>query len=94
MNFVMGGTERLTQGMSRRQEKIAKRNAEYNAFMLERRKMQLSVFQANFDIGMQLYEKYKDTMPPEEIELVEKEIAINKDLLEKLKDEVNQRTQA
>lgn len=73
--------------MTRRQEKIAKRNAEYKAFMKERRRMQLSVFQANFDIGMQLYEKSKDYLPPEEVLLIEEEIKKNRELLDKLKKE-------
>lgn len=73
--------------MSKRQEKIEARKAEQQAFIAERRKMQLAIFQANFDVGMQLYEANKDKMSPEEIELVEIEIQKNKDLLDKLKNE-------
>ena len=73
--------------MSKRQEKIEARKAEQQAFIAERRKMQLAIFQANFDVGMKLYEANKDKMSPEEIELVEIEIQKNKDLLDKLKNE-------
>jgi hypothetical protein len=73
--------------MSKRQEKIEARKAEQQAFIAERRKMQLAIFQANFDVGMQLYEANKDKMSPEEIELVEIEIKRNKELLDKLKEE-------
>lgn len=73
--------------MSKRQEKIEARKAEQQAFIAQRRKMQLAIFQANFDVGMKLYEANKDKMSPEEIELVEIEIQKNKDLLDKLKNE-------
>lgn len=73
--------------MSKRQEKIEQRRAEQQDFIAQRRKMQLAVFQANFDIGMKLYEDNKDKMSPEEIELIEIEIAKNKELLDKLKVE-------
>lgn len=75
--------------MSKRQEKIEARKSEQQAFIAERRKMQLAIFQANFDVGMQLYEANKDKMSPEEIELVEIEIQKNKDLLDKLKNEAS-----
>jgi cob(I)alamin adenosyltransferase len=80
--------------MSKRQEKIEARKAEQQAFIAERRKMQLAIFQANFDIGMKLYEDNKDKMSAEEIELVEVEIKRNQELLDKLKNEINQGTQA
>lgn len=64
--------------MSKTQDKRAQRKAEQQAFIAERRKMQLAIFQANFDVGMQLYEANKDKMSPEEIELVEIEIQKNK----------------
>lgn len=74
--------------MSKRQDKIETRKEEQKAFIAERRKMQLSVFQANFDIGMKLYEDNKDKMSAEEIELVEVEIKKNRELLDKLKAEI------
>jgi len=75
--------------MSKRQEKIEARKTEQQAFIAQRRKMQLAIFQANFDVGMKLYEDNKDKMSPEEIELVEIEIKRNKELLEKLKSETD-----
>lgn len=80
--------------MSKTQDKRAQRKAEQQAFIAERRKMQLAIFQANFDVGMQLYEANKDKMSPEEIELVEIEIQKNKELLEGLKSEIDKATQA
>jgi len=74
--------------MSKRQDKIEARKEEQKAFIAERRKMQLAVFQANFDIGMKLYEDNKDKMSAEEIELVEVEIKKNRELLDKLKAEI------
>lgn len=73
--------------MTRRQEKIAKRNAEYREFMFQRRTKQIAILQANFDVGMQLYEKGKETLPPEEIALIEEEIKKNEELLDNLKKE-------
>ena len=75
---------------TRRQEKIAKRNAEYREFMFQRRTRQLAILQTNFDIGMQLYEKGKDILPPEEIALIEEEIKKNKELLDSLKKEAEE----
>lgn len=80
--------------MSKTQDKRAQRKAEQQAFIAERRKMQLAIFQANFEVGMQLYLANKDKMSPEEIELVEIEIQKNKDLLDKLRSETNTGTEA
>jgi hypothetical protein len=80
--------------MSKRQEKIEERKAEQQAFIAQRRKMQLAIFQTNFNVGIQLYESNKDKMSPEEIRLVEIEIQKNLELLEKLKSEANTGTQA
>lgn len=74
--------------MSKRQEKIEERRAEQQEFIAQRRKMQLAIFQANFDIGMKIYEENKDKMSPEEIELVEIEIKKNRELLDKLKADI------
>jgi hypothetical protein len=80
--------------MSKTQDKRAQRKAEQQAFIAERRKMQLALFKANFDVGMRLYEANKDKMSPEEIALVEEEIKKNRELLEKVEREANPGTQA
>ncbi len=80
--------------MSKRQEKIEAAKAEQQAFIAQRRKMQLAIFQTNFNVGIQLYEANKDKMSPEEIQLVEIEIQKNLELLEKLKSEADTGTQA
>jgi late competence protein required for DNA uptake (superfamily II DNA/RNA helicase) len=73
--------------MSKKQEKIAKNKAEQAAFIRERRKMQLALFENNFETGMQFYLSVKDKMKPEEVAVIEAQIEENKALLEKLRDE-------
>lgn len=80
--------------MSKTQDKRAARKAEQQAFILERRKMQLAVFESNFKVGLEIYNANKDKMSQEEIDLVEIEIEKNKELLKQLQDEINQRTEA
>lgn len=73
--------------MSKRQEKIEARKAEQQAFIAQRRKMQLAIFQTNFEVGLQIYEANKDKMSQEEIALVEIEIENNRKLIEKIEKE-------
>lgn len=80
--------------MSKTQDKRAQRKAEQQAFILERRKMQLAIFESNFKVGLELYSANKDKMSQEEIDLVEIEIQKNKDLLESLKSEIDKAAQA
>lgn len=79
--------------MSKTQDKRAQRKAEQQAFILERRKMQLAIFESNFKVGLELYSANKDKMSQEEIDLVEIEIQKNKDLLESLKSEIDKAAQ-
>jgi len=74
--------------MSKKQEKINVRKAEQQSFIKERRKMQLAVFKANFEVGLRIYEENKDKMSQEEIDLVEIEIEKNKKLIADIEKDV------
>jgi hypothetical protein len=71
--------------MSKRQEKIAVRQAEQQEFLKERRQLQIAVFESNFNVGLNFYQENKDKMSDEEIALIEAEIESNRKLLEELK---------
>ena len=71
--------------MSKRQEKIATRQAEQQEFLKERRQLQIAVFESNFNVGLNFYQENKDKMSDEEIALIEAEIESNRKLLEELK---------
>ena len=80
--------------VSKTQAKRAKRAAERDVFIAQRRAMQLAIFERNFEVGLSLYEAQKDSLSPEEIEAIEAQIAENKALIQKLKDEANPSPQA
>ena len=71
--------------MSKRQEKIANNIAEQQAFIKERRQLQIAVFESNFNVGLNFYQENKDKMSEDEIKLIEDEIESNKKLLDELK---------
>ena len=73
--------------MSKTQEKKEQNIAEAAAFIKERRKIQMSIFESNFDTGVQVFLSNKEKMSPEEIEIVEKEMASAQELMDKLKVE-------
>lgn len=72
--------------MSKTQEKRARRAAERDAFIKERRQVQLAVFESNFNVGLEFFENNKDKMSPEEIAQVEVEIEKNRQLIQEWKD--------
>ena len=71
--------------MSKRQDKIAERQAEQHEFLKERRQLQIAVFESNFNVGLNFYEENKDKMSEEEVALIESEIEANRKLLDELK---------
>lgn len=75
--------------MSKRQEKIERNKQEQQAFIQQRRIMQLAIFETGIKAGNAFYEQNKDQISPEEQALIEEEIKINDELLEKLKREAN-----
>lgn len=72
--------------MSKTQEKRARRAAERDEFIKERRQVQLAVFEFNFNVGIEFYENNKDKMSPEEIAQIEEEIEKNRQLIQEWKD--------
>jgi hypothetical protein len=80
--------------MSKRQEKIAANQAEANAFLNERKTVQLAMFEQNFETGLRIYEANKDKLSEEEAAMLEVEIERNRTLIEKLKNDLNKATEA
>jgi hypothetical protein len=80
--------------VSKRQEKIAARQAEAAAFVNERRVMQIALFEQNFETGLRIYEANKDKLSEEEAAMLEVEIERNRTLIEKLKNDLNTATKA
>ena len=75
--------------MSKTQEKRALRKAESEAFLRERRMNQLAQFEANLSAGKQILDANREKLSPEEITILEGQLAENKDLLEKMRLEWN-----
>jgi hypothetical protein len=80
--------------MSKRQEKIAAKQAEAAAFVNERRAMQIALFEQNFETGLRIYEANKDKLSEEEAAMLEVEIERNRTLIETLKNDLNTATKA
>ena len=75
--------------MSKTQEKRARRQAEADDFVRERRKTQITMFENNFDTGMRFYMENKEKMSEEEQALIESEIEKNRKLIEEFKEKWN-----
>lgn len=75
--------------MSKTQEKRARRKAEAEEFVRERRKSQIAMFEHNFDTGMRFYMENKEKMSEEEQALIEAEIEKNRALIEDFKNKWN-----
>lgn len=75
--------------LSKTQEKRAKRKAEAEEFVRERRKSQITMFEHNFDTGMRFYMENKEKMSEEEQALIESEIEKNRKLIEEFKEKWN-----
>lgn len=72
--------------MSKTQDKRDARKAEAEEFVKERRQVQMAVFESNFNVGLDLYERTKDKMSKEELALIESEIARNRKLIDEWKE--------
>jgi len=59
--------------VSKRQEKIAQRQAEKDAFIKQRRLQQLKLLEMQFKRGVELYEENKDKLSEDEVALLEQE---------------------
>ena len=75
--------------MSKTQDKRAERVQEAENFVKARRATQLTIFETNLLAGQQLFENNKEKLSAEEILVIEKELADNQALLEKLRAEWN-----
>jgi len=80
--------------VSKRQDKIAANQAEADAFVSERRAIQVAIFEQNFETGLKIYEANKDKLSKEEAAMLEVEIERNRALIEKLKSGLNTATEA
>jgi hypothetical protein len=72
--------------MSKTKDKREARKAEAESFVKERRQVQMAVFESNFNVGLDLYERTKDKMSKEELALIEAEIARNRKLIDEWKE--------
>jgi hypothetical protein len=72
--------------VSKTQDKRDARKAEAEEFVKERRQVQMAVFESNFNVGLELYERTKDKMSKEELALIEAEIARNRKLIDEWKE--------
>jgi len=75
--------------LSKTQEKRALRKAEHEAFLRERRMNHLIQFEANLKAGEEIFNANRGKLSPEEITILEGQLAENKDLLEKMRQEWN-----
>jgi hypothetical protein len=78
-----------TDYMSKTQDKKELRIKEAKEFVASRRALQVELFEQNIAVGLRLYEENKDKFTPEEIDMLEKEIQRNKELLDRFKSEAN-----
>jgi hypothetical protein len=72
--------------MSKTQDKRAARKAEAEEFVKQRRNAQITMFENNFRVGLEFYEKNKSQMSEEEQLLIEQEIEKNCKLIDDFKD--------
>lgn len=72
--------------MSKTQEKRAQRLAESEDFVLEKRRYQLQYLEANFNVGVQMYEANKDKISEEEQTAIEAEMVKQREWLDTLKE--------
>lgn len=75
--------------MSKTQDKKARRKAEQQAFLRERREMQVAMFEQAFNTGLRIFEENREKLSPEEIEVIEKDIEENRALIDKLRRELD-----
>lgn len=73
--------------MSKTQEKRARRKAEQQEFIKQRRKQELVLLEMQFQRGVELYEQYKDTMSEDDIKILEDEKQKFLDMLNAFKKE-------
>jgi len=68
--------------MSKRQDKIALRKSEQEAFLKDREKFNMSRFIQAFELGKQLFEQNKDTLTESEVATLEKQMQENQNIVD------------
>lgn len=76
--------------MSKTQDKRKMRNKERIEFLLERRKVQLAMFEQGVAVGLKLYEDNKDKLSPEEVKQLEEMRLENERLLGQVREQVSE----
>jgi hypothetical protein len=76
--------------MSKRQEKIEAAKFKQKEFLLDRKKMQLMMFEQAFEAGKHIYESNKEQIPANEIEQIEAQMKENQDIIDKLREEIGE----
>lgn len=80
--------------MSKTQDKRALRKAEQQEFLRARKAMQLAMFEQALEAGLRIYESNKDKLSAEDIAKIEAQLEENKQLIDKLRSEIDPSTQA
>lgn len=80
--------------MSKTQDKRAQRKAEQQEFLRARKVMQLAMFEQALEAGLAVYENNKDKLSEDDIAKIEAQLEENKQLIEKLRSEIDSPTQA
>lgn len=80
--------------MSKTQEKRARRKAEQQEFLTARKTLQLAMFEQALEAGLAVYENNKNRLSAEDIAKIEAQLEENKKLIAKLREEIDQTTQA
>jgi len=72
--------------VSKRQEKKETNQAAADAFVKERRAVQIAIFEQNFETGLRVYQDNKDKLSPEQVVEIENEIEAHRKLIDGLKE--------
>ena len=75
--------------MSRRKEKMAQRLAAQQEFLMARKSVQLALFEQALEVGLKVYADNKDRLSAEDIAKIEEQLAENRRLIEKLRNELD-----
>lgn len=80
--------------MSKTQDKRAQRKAEQQEFLRSRKALQLAMFEQALEAGLRIYESNKDKLSSEDINKIEAQLEENRQLVDRLRREIDTPTQA
>lgn len=80
--------------MSKTQEKRARRIAEQQEFLRARKTIQLAMFEQALEAGLAVYENNKEKLSAEDIAKIEAQLEENRQLIDRLRREIDPPTQA